>query len=71
MHSVNPTTAAWINILFLILTGVAAGSVNFAGLPDQTAEIVKSWATNGAFIITCINAVLHLYSAPTAGPMAK
>ncbi len=44
---------------------------NFAGLPDQTAEIVKSWATNGAFIITCINTVLHLYSAPTAGPMAK
>ena len=30
MTSINPKTAVWWNLAFLILTGIAAGTVDFA-----------------------------------------
>ena len=68
---IDPKTAMWMNVAFLILTGVAAGSVTFVGMPDYVVAIIKSTATDSAFIISTINVVFHAYSSPAGGPMTK
>ena len=71
MTSINPKTAVWWNLAFLILTGIAAGTVDFAGLAPSTVSIIKSWASNAAWIVSCVNIVFHLFSSSLPGPMAK
>lgn len=71
MLQVDPRVAAYVNIAFMILTGIASGTVAFAGLPDQAVSIIKTIATDLAFVIACANTVLHLYSPPVGGPLAK
>ena len=68
---ISPITALWINVLFLVLTGVAAGTVALAGVPDAVATLVKVWSGNAAWVISVLNIVFHLYSAPVGGPMLK
>ena len=66
---VSPNAGAWWNFAFLILTGVAAGSVKLAGVPAPIVEVAQIWAGNGAWVITAANLVFHLYSSPQPGPM--
>ena len=66
---VDPRVGAWFCFLFVLLTGVGAGSVMFPGVPDAIVAAIKQYAIDGAFAISCANLVFHLYSAPTAGPM--
>lgn len=69
--TIESKTGAWWNLAFILLTGIAAGTVDFAGLPDNVVHIIRVWATNGAFAISCVNLVFHLYAAPGAGPLVK
>jgi hypothetical protein len=69
--TIDPRTAAWWNFAFILLTGIAAGTVDFAGLADNVVHIIRVWATNGAFAISCANLVFHLYSSSIGGPMTK
>ena len=69
--SITPKIGAWFNFVFIVLTGVAAGSVDFVGLSQEVAHMIRAWSTNFAFIISCANLVFHLYAAPTPGPLVK
>jgi hypothetical protein len=68
---ISPTAAMWLNVAFLIFTGIAAGSVTFVGMPDYVVSIIKSIATDAAFAIAAINTVFHAYSSQAGGPMIK
>ena len=68
---IDPKIGVWCNFIALILALIGAGTVQFAGASDATVSIIKTWALNGAAIMAAANTVFHLYSAPTAGPMAK
>jgi hypothetical protein len=68
---ISPTTAAWLNVAFLICTGIAAGTVMFADIPVATVNIIKSVATDAAFGISCINFVFHAFASPAQGPLTK
>jgi hypothetical protein len=68
---IPPWVGVILNIIFTIATGIAAGTLVLAGLSDATAHTIRVWAANGAFVISCVNTVLHLYSSPQAGPLAK
>jgi len=70
-NGIDPKIGMWMNVGFLILTGVAAGTVTFVGLPAQTVAIIKSAATDAAFMISCVNVVFHAYSSPVPGPGVK
>jgi uridylate kinase len=62
---------AAFNIISLILALIAAGTMQFAGLSTDSIAIIKSYAFDGTLVLTAVNSVLHLYSAPNAGPLAK
>jgi hypothetical protein len=68
---IDPRTGMWLNVMFLLFTGVAAGSVSFAGLSDPVVSMIKTYATDAAFIISVVNAVFHAYAAPAAGPLVN
>ena len=68
---ISPTVATWLNVIFLICTGVAAGTVLFADIPAATVSIIKSIATDMAFVISCINMVFHAFASPAQGPLTK
>lgn len=68
---ISPKTGALWNLAFLILTGIAAGTVDFAGISADLAHTIRAWAANGAFIISSVNLVFHLYAGPGSGPMVK
>jgi len=65
----QPKIGAWINFVFLLLTGVAAGTVDFYKLPPEITNLIKVLAANAAWAISCANIVFHLYSSSTQGPM--
>lgn len=69
--NIDPKISAWINVAFLILTGITAGAVEFGSLDAGTVSTIKSLAGWGVFIIVSMNTVFHLFSAPDAGPLAK
>ena len=68
---IDPRIGAWCNFLFVVLTGIAAGAVAFAGFSDATVTFIKTYAADGAFLISCANLVFHLYSSTETGPMVK
>lgn len=70
-NGIDPKVGVWFNLAFLVLTGIAAGSVTFAGLSDSTVSLIKTWAANAAWVISVVNTVFALYSAPAAGPVVK
>ena len=66
-NGINSTVAMWINVLFLVLTGVAAGSVTLTGVNPDIVALAKAWAGNAAWVISIVNVVFHLFSSPTGG----
>lgn len=69
---ISPTVAMWMNVLFLVLTGIAAGTVIFPStMSVEDVNLIKSIATDGAFVITAINIVFHAFSSSAAGPVTK
>ena len=70
-NGIDPKIGVWVNLAFLILTGIGAGSVTFVGLSDTTVTLIKTWASNAAWVISVVNIVFALYSAPTPGPVVK
>jgi hypothetical protein len=67
-NGISPSTALWINVVFLVLTGIAAGSVTLAGVPDDAVAMIKAWSANAAWFISVLNIVFHLFSSTDAGP---
>jgi hypothetical protein len=67
-NGINPATAIWLNVIFAILTGIAAGSVQFGSLSPAIVSDIKTVATDAAFILTCINLGFHFFSSNVAGP---
>jgi hypothetical protein len=66
--TIDPRVGAWCNFIALVLSLVGAGTVVFAGLPDATNEIIKTWALNGFAIMSAANVVFHLYDTPSVTP---
>lgn len=64
----DPKTGLWLNVAFLILTGVGVGSVTFAGLGPTATDIIKSYCADAAFGISCVNLVFGFYVSTAAGP---
>ena len=69
-NGISPTTAMWLNVAFIILTGVAAGSY-YLGASAELTTMIKGFATDAALAIGAINVVFHGFSTPTAGPLTK
>jgi hypothetical protein len=65
---IDPKTAIWLNILYVILSAVAAGSVHIAGLSPDVMTTVVSVCGLGAVVL---NGVLHGFSSPAPGPLAS
>jgi hypothetical protein len=65
---ISPTLAAWLNVAFLICTGIAAGTVHFVGVQSNTVIIIEGAAAFGAF---AINIVLHAFASTAQGPLTK
>ena len=69
---ISPTFAAWLNVAFLICTGIAAGTMIFPGQTSvKTISIIKSVATDAAFVISAINIVFHAFASTAQGPLTK
>ena len=68
---ISPQSAMWLNVAFLILTGIGAGTLLFPGVSDTVVTMIKGYAADAAFIISAVNVVFHAYSSPTSGPMLK
>lgn len=66
---IDPRIGLWFNFVALLLTGIAAGSLNLAGIPDGLVTVIKVWASNASWIIGVANMVFGLYSSTTAGPL--
>ena len=68
---ISPTAAMWLNVAFLILTGIGAGTLLFPGVSDTVVTMIKGYSADAAFIISAINVVFHAYSTPAGGPMLR
>lgn len=68
---ISPTAAMWLNVAFLIVTAIGAGTVQFASLDAQTVTLIKAIAADAAVAISAINVVFHAYSTPAGGPMLR
>jgi hypothetical protein len=66
---IDPRISFVLNLLFLILSGIALGTVKFTGLlPDHVANLVTGWAAFSVFVLSCVNMALHGYSSGNSGP---
>jgi len=63
---ISPNTALWLNVAFLILTGIGAGSYYLGASPDLTTAI-KGYATDAALAIGAINIVFHAFASRMPG----
>lgn len=63
--SITPNQALWLNAAYVVLTGLTAGSLTAAGVSAGDAAHVVGIA---ALIAMPLNIVLHMVSAPVAGP---
>ena len=68
---INPNVAMWLNVVFLVLTAIGAGTLSFGNLDAGTVATVKSLAADAAIIISAINVVFHAFSSPASGPMLR
>lgn len=66
--TVTPNAALWLNALYAALTGLTAVSLEAAGVASGDAAHVIGIA---ALIAMPLNIVLHMVSAPVAGPAVK
>ncbi len=65
MNGIDPRIGKWMNFLVLLLGAAGAGTIVFAGVPDASAALIKTWALNGVVIISAANVVFGLYDAPS------
>lgn len=66
---IDPRIAFALNVLLMIVSGIATGAVHFTGIvPDPVAAEIVGWAGFATFILSTINTALHGYSAASAGP---
>ena len=69
--TISPSASSWWNFTFVVLTGMAAGSLHLTGVPDAWISLIKGWSADGAFLISCANLVFHLFSSPDPGPVTR
>lgn len=66
---IDPRLAFALNVLLMIVSGIATGAVHFTGIvPDPVAAQIIGWAGFATFILSTINTALHGYSAASSGP---
>lgn len=66
---IDPRLSFALNLLLMIVSGVATGAVHFTGLvPDPVAAEIIGWAGVATFVLSSTNTALHGYSSPSAGP---
>ena len=67
---INPTVAMWLNVVFLVLTGIGAGSW-YLGVSPEVTTMIKGYSTDAVLCIVAINIVFHAFAAPVAGAGVK
>ncbi len=66
---IDPRLAFALNVLLMIVSGIATGAVHFTGIvPDPVAAQIIGWAGFATFILSTVNTALHGYSAASSGP---
>jgi hypothetical protein len=62
---INPKVAIWLNIIYVILSGITAQTLQSLGISNY--QVVLAWA--GA-IAAVLNIVVHAFSSSEPGPLA-
>lgn len=66
---IDPRLAFALNVLLMIVSGIATGAVHFTGIvSDPVAAQIIGWAGLATFVLSTINTALHGYSAASSGP---
>lgn len=66
---IDPRMSFALNLMLMILSGIATGAVHFTGLvPDPVAAEIIGWAGIATFLLSSVNTALHGYSSASPGP---
>lgn len=66
--SITPNAALWLNVAYATITGLTVGALTAAGVASGDAGHIVGIAAIAAMPL---NIVLHMVSAPVAGPAVK
>src|SRR5271157_1780329 len=70
--SVNPNTAAILNIVIAVLAAIVSGTISLSGLvPDPISHAIITWSAFILSIYGVINATLHSISSTKDGAMSN
>lgn len=64
--SIDPKTAQWLNVIYLILTGLSLPVLTAAGIPHP-----EQIMADAALLSLPLNVLLHGISSDKAGPFTK
>src|SRR5579872_6538807 len=66
---IDPRMSFALNLMLMIVSGVATGAVHFTGLvSDPVAAAIIGWAGIATFLLSTVNTALHGYSSASPGP---
>ena len=64
--TISPKVAVWLNVIYMLLTGITAQQLTSAGVADASQIVAIA-----ALVAMPINILLHGVSSGDTGPIAK